>query len=64
MSDKRGTMSAECDGLQLTAHGLGRMRGQKDAGAVSLRPTAVLDALVYGLYGLTEEEIRIVEGRK
>jgi len=29
---------------------------------VSRKPIALPDALVYELYGLTEEEIRIVEG--
>jgi hypothetical protein len=31
-------------------------------GAVSREPIALPDALVYELYGLTEEEIRIVNG--
>ena len=31
-------------------------------GAVSRRLTALSDALVYGLYGLTEDEIRIMDG--
>lgn len=30
--------------------------------AVSRKPTAFPDALVYDLYGLTKEEIEIVEG--
>jgi hypothetical protein len=30
--------------------------------AVSRKPMAIPDALVYELHGLTEEEIRIVEG--
>jgi len=38
------------------------MQRQKRAGAVSRMPVADSDALVYELYGLTEEEIRIVEG--
>jgi hypothetical protein len=50
------------DSLQLTAYGLGRKRGQNDAGAVSLKPMALRDALVYDLYGLAEEEVRMVEG--
>jgi hypothetical protein len=50
------------DSFQLTAYGLSRMRGQKDAGAVSRKPTALPDALVYEPYGLTEEEIKVVEG--
>jgi hypothetical protein len=29
---------------------------------VSRKPIAVPDTLVYELYGLTEEEVRIVEG--
>ena len=29
---------------------------------MSRKPMAISDALVYELYGLTEEEIRIVEG--
>jgi hypothetical protein len=58
--------------LRLTAYGLGRMRRQKHTGAVSREPMAdvrqivatdkQIDKLVYELYGLTEEEIRIVEG--
>jgi hypothetical protein len=33
--------------------------------AVSRKPMAVKDALVYGLYGLTKEEVRVVaEGEK
>ena len=47
--------------LQLTACGFGRMQRQKRAGAVSRMPVADSDALVYELYGLTEEEIKLVE---
>ena len=49
---------------RLTAYSLGLMQCQKHAGAVSRRPTAIPDALVYELYGLTEEEIRVVERRE
>jgi len=49
-------------GLRLAAYGLGRMRRQRHAGAVSRKPMALPDALVYELRGLTEEGIRIVEG--
>ena len=62
------------DSLRLTACGLGRMRRQKHAGAVSRRPMAnvrqlaatdkQIDTLVYELYGLTEEEVRVVEARE
>ena len=58
------TMRMTADGFQLTAYGLGRMRGQKDAGAVSRRPMALPDALVHELYGLSEEETQIVEGER
>ena len=56
------TMRMTADSLQSTACGFGRMQRQKRAGAVSRMPVADSDALVYELYGLTEEEIRIVEG--
>jgi hypothetical protein len=48
------------DSLRLTAYGLGRMRRQKYTGAVSRKPMAN-PALVYELYGLTVEEIKIIE---
>jgi hypothetical protein len=54
-------MRMTANGFQLTAYGLGWMRRQKRAGAASRKPMALPDALVYELYGLTEEEIRIVE---
>ena len=49
-------------GRRLTAYG---MRGRysqcsSEPLAVSRKPIALPDALVHGLYGLTEEEIRIV----
>ena len=49
------------DGLRLTAYGLGRMRCLKHAGAMRRKPMVIPDAQVYELYGLTEEEIGIVE---
>jgi hypothetical protein len=42
----------------------GWLRCQKHAGAVNRKPIALPDTLVYGLYGLTEEEIRTVEARR
>ena len=51
----------KADGLQPAAYGLGRMRCLKHAGAVRRKPMVIPDALVYELYGLTEEEIGIVE---
>jgi len=53
------TMTA--DSQQPSAYSLGRMRRQRRAGAASRRRMALPDALVYELYGLTEDEIRIVE---
>jgi hypothetical protein len=49
------------DSQQPSAYSLGRMRRQRRAGAASRRRMALPDALVYELYGLTEDEIRIVE---
>jgi hypothetical protein len=64
MSDKRGMMSAECDGLRLAASvGCGD-RNTPERLAVSRRPMAVSDALVYESYGLAEEDRRIVEGKR
>ena len=39
-----------------------RTRNTSEPLAVSREPTAVPDALAYELYGLTEDEVRIVEG--
>jgi hypothetical protein len=52
------------DSLQLTAYGFGRMqrRNTREPLAVSRKPMALPDPLVYELCGLTENEIRIVEG--
>jgi hypothetical protein len=54
-------MGMTADGLRLTAYGLGRMRRQKRAGAVSRKPMAS-PALAYESYGLAGERIRITEG--
>ena len=76
MSDKRGTMSAEpgmlgrVETMQMTADGLRHgMKGRytqrsSEPLAVSRKPMAIPDALVYELYGLTEEEVRIVGGER
>jgi len=40
------------------------MRCMKLAGAVRRKPMVILEALEYELYGITEEEIRIVEGEE
>jgi len=57
-------MRMTADGFQLAAYGLCWMRCQKHAGAVSRKPMAIPDTLVYELYGLAEEEIAIVEGQR
>jgi hypothetical protein len=51
------------DSLQPTACGFGRMqrRNTPEPSAVSRRPMARPDAQLYELYGLTEEEIRMME---
>ncbi len=56
-------MQMTADGFQLTAYGLGRMRRRNtpEPLAVSRKPMARPDALVYELYGLTEEKIGTVE---
>jgi len=46
MSDKRGTMSAECDGLRLAASEGCSTRNTSVPLAVSRKPKAVSDALV------------------
>jgi hypothetical protein len=53
------------DSLRLTAYGFGRMqrRNTREPLAVSRKPK-VVPALVYELYGLTEEETQIVEGER
>jgi hypothetical protein len=56
------TMRMTANSFQLTAYGLGRMRRQKHAGAVSHRPKAV-PARVCECYGLTQDESAFVEGR-
>ena len=60
-SDERGTMSAECDSLRLAATDGCSTRNASEPLAVSRKPMAHPDALVYELYGLTEVEIRIME---
>jgi hypothetical protein len=50
------------DSLRLTAYGLGRMRRQKHAGAVSRKPK-VVPARVCECHGLTQDESAFVEGR-
>jgi len=64
MSLAETTMTA--DSLQPTAYGFGRMqrRNTPERSAVSRKPMARPDALVYELYGLTQEEVSIVEGER
>jgi hypothetical protein len=56
---KSRTLAA--DSLRLAAPDECSARNTPEPLAVSRRPMAVSDALVYELYGLTEEEIRVVE---
>jgi hypothetical protein len=62
MSDKRGTMSAECDSLRLAASDGCSAGNTPELLAVSRKPMALSDALAYELYGPTEDGIRIVGG--
>ena len=52
------------DSLRPTAYGMNRgcWRSCREPLAVRRKPMALPDALVYELYGLTKDEIRIVEG--
>jgi len=60
-NDEYGTMSAECDSLRLAASDGCSTRDTSEPLAVSRKPMAISDALVYELYGLTKDEIGIVE---
>jgi hypothetical protein len=57
---KNRTLTVDC--RRLTASDGCSGRNTPEPLAVSRKPTALPDALVYELYGLAEEEIRIVEG--
>ncbi|MCX6843944.1 MAG: hypothetical protein NTX53_16905 [candidate division WOR-3 bacterium] len=57
---KNRTLTA--DSLRLAAPDGCSTRNTSEPLAVNRKPIALPDALVYELYGLTEEEIRIVEG--
>jgi hypothetical protein len=58
---KNRTLTA--DGQRLAASARCSTGATPELLAVSRRPMAHPDALVYELYGLTDEEIAIVEGR-
>jgi hypothetical protein len=60
MSDERGTMHAECDGLWPRTDAVPEIRRSREPQADGPLP----DALVYELHGLTEEEIEVKEEQR
>jgi len=59
---RQGELTA--DSLQLTASVGYGIRNTPERLAVSRKPMALPDALVYELYGLTQEEVAVVEGER
>ena len=57
-------MPPKADSLRLAASDGCSTRNTSEPLAVSRKPMALSDALVYELYGLTENEIRTVEGEQ
>lgn len=49
--------------VRIIAHGFGESKKFSDSTAAVTAQAAAIDRLVYGLYGLTAAEIRMVEGQ-
>ena len=57
-------MPPKADSLRLAASDGCSIRNTPERLAVSRKPMALPDALVYELYGLTQEEVAVVEGER